>query len=201
MAEVSRYVLFMSTPYVLDAHHVMWGNGLMDTFRKILRKLRKDAGLTQEKLAHKCGWNGQSRVGNYESGIREPTLDELPLLAKALDVQIGAFFGEPPVSQSMILSAKMLLRTIHGMRHRTRNQYSIDDMEREPEKFIEAYSYAVSMPEDAPVRDNVKDITGRGQPGYGVGRSDGVPPRGTAGRKVGSVPKRNAKVTGSKSKR
>jgi transcriptional regulator with XRE-family HTH domain len=60
-------------------------------FRRQLRLLRTRAGFTQEQLAHACGWAGQSRIANYEASpqakhAREPTLSEVSLLAKALNV-------------------------------------------------------------------------------------------------------------------
>jgi transcriptional regulator with XRE-family HTH domain len=65
-------------------------------FAANLKRLRKDAKLSQEALALACGWSGQSRVGNYESGFREPELSEIPVIARALGVQVGELFGEAP---------------------------------------------------------------------------------------------------------
>lgn len=47
---------------------------------------RNLAGLSQAKLAKACGWASQSRIGNYEAGTREPTLDDIALIAKALHI-------------------------------------------------------------------------------------------------------------------
>jgi len=68
-------------------------NGGMD-FRTNLRRLRKHEQLSQEQLAHACGWTGQSRISNYESGAREPTLADLFVLAKALKVSVSELIGE-----------------------------------------------------------------------------------------------------------
>lgn len=68
------------------------------TFAKRLRQLRIQRGLSQEALALACGWSGQSRIANYESTkpkARQPKPDELPLLARALGVPVGAFFEGP----------------------------------------------------------------------------------------------------------
>lgn len=51
-----------------------------------LQRLRQAAGKSQAALAKLCGWSSQSRVGNYESGTREPTLGDIELMAKALGV-------------------------------------------------------------------------------------------------------------------
>lgn len=60
-----------------------------ETFAQRLRRLRKTRGLTQEQLAHACGYAGQSRIANYEAEgphARTPSIDEIPLLAQALGV-------------------------------------------------------------------------------------------------------------------
>lgn len=49
-----------------------------------IRYYRKQAGLTQEGLADLCGWDGNSRIGNYEAGIRKPGTDDLLLIRDAL---------------------------------------------------------------------------------------------------------------------
>lgn len=45
---------------------------------------RKKLGITQSSLAGACGWN-QSRLANYESGIRTPDLESCRRLVKALN--------------------------------------------------------------------------------------------------------------------
>ncbi len=54
-----------------------------------LQRLRNAAGKSQAALAKLCGWSSQSRVGNYESGTREPTLGDIEVMAKALGVPYG----------------------------------------------------------------------------------------------------------------
>lgn len=78
----------VNTLCVRHASHAV-NNGRMETFAKTLRRLRKDAELTQEQLALACGYQGQSRIANYEStgeNARTPSLAEIPVLAKALRV-------------------------------------------------------------------------------------------------------------------
>lgn len=48
-----------------------------------IRFVRKREGLTQEALASLCGWEGNSRIGNYEKGLREPNAADMQLIAKA----------------------------------------------------------------------------------------------------------------------
>lgn len=49
--------------------------------------------MTQEQLAHAAGMGGQSRIGNYEKGIREPKLEEIQALARALGVSVPELIG------------------------------------------------------------------------------------------------------------
>lgn len=51
-----------------------------------IKRLRKEAGLSQAQLADACGWKSQSRVGNYEAGTREPNLADISAIAKALRI-------------------------------------------------------------------------------------------------------------------
>lgn len=47
-----------------------------------IREVREAKGLSQEKLAQKCGWeNGQTRLSNYEKGKREPTIADFETIA------------------------------------------------------------------------------------------------------------------------
>jgi phage repressor protein C with HTH and peptisase S24 domain len=70
------------------------------SFASNLKALRQAKGLTQEQLAHACGWRGQSRVANYEStgkNGREPSEADIRALASALEVPIWELFGEMPM--------------------------------------------------------------------------------------------------------
>lgn len=42
--------------------------------------------MSQQELAHACGWESQSRIGNYERGTRQPNLQDLEKLAGSLGV-------------------------------------------------------------------------------------------------------------------
>lgn len=53
-----------------------------------IKKLRKAKGMSQQALAEACGWASQSRIGNYEKGTRQPNLEDMEKLAKALDVTL-----------------------------------------------------------------------------------------------------------------
>jgi transcriptional regulator with XRE-family HTH domain len=62
---------------------------------------RKAAGLTQSDLATRCGWESASRVGNYEQGIREPSLADLRAMADACGREYAwLVLGEENVKES-----------------------------------------------------------------------------------------------------
>ena len=64
-----------------------------------LKTLREKAGLSQAALAEKCGWASQSRVGNYEKGVRKIGADDAAIMAAALDVHPAEIlFGLESVS-------------------------------------------------------------------------------------------------------
>lgn len=71
----------------------------MDTLGSRIAHFRKLKGLSQAKLAKACGWASQSRVGNYELNTREPSLDDLNLMAKALDVTVADLVGSVPAQR------------------------------------------------------------------------------------------------------
>lgn len=59
----------------------------MKTLAKRIAHYREQAGMTQAELAAACGWASQSRIGNYETGTREPKIDVINKIAKALSIQ------------------------------------------------------------------------------------------------------------------
>lgn len=61
---------------------------LAEVYRQVKAE-RKERGLhlTQESLAHECGWGGQSAVSQYTNGRIPINLDALVKLASALDVE------------------------------------------------------------------------------------------------------------------
>lgn len=61
----------------------------MEKLGQRIKRLRNAKGISQKALAEACGWESQSRVGNYESGTRTPSLSDLVLLASALGVTLA----------------------------------------------------------------------------------------------------------------
>jgi len=52
-----------------------------------IAEYRKKAGLTQEELADLCGWSGNGRISNYETGLRTPSTNDLNQIRIALHVK------------------------------------------------------------------------------------------------------------------
>ncbi len=58
----------------------------MKTLGQRIAHYRKQAEMSQAALAKACGWASQSRIGNYEKDVREPSLDDIELIANALKI-------------------------------------------------------------------------------------------------------------------
>ncbi len=58
---------------------------------KMIKNLRMNKGISQEKLAEMLGINKAS-IANYETGRRSLTIDKLEELLKCLDTTIADFF-------------------------------------------------------------------------------------------------------------
>ena len=51
-----------------------------------IAELRVARGWSQRDLAMRCGWDSQSRIGNYERDSREPSLGDIEIIAKAFGI-------------------------------------------------------------------------------------------------------------------
>lgn len=58
----------------------------MQTLAQTFRTARKQSGLTQAKLAKKCGFPSSQYVSNWERGVATPPLTTLPKLCRILGV-------------------------------------------------------------------------------------------------------------------
>lgn len=64
----------------------------MNTFHNKLKELRKERHLTQKEVADKIGLT-KNALGNYEQGIREPSLEILKNLCDFYDVTADYLIG------------------------------------------------------------------------------------------------------------
>lgn len=53
-----------------------------------IKTRRTELNLSQEDLARLCGWEGRSRISNYERDERDPNYDDIAKIAKALQCSI-----------------------------------------------------------------------------------------------------------------
>ena len=67
--------------------------GIRHIFIQNLKYYRKQAGLTQEKLAEKIGMS-TSYIGDMEARERFPSAETIDKLADALDIPVSTLFGE-----------------------------------------------------------------------------------------------------------
>lgn len=68
----------------------------METVGQRVKRLREKLKLSQAVLAEKCGWEYQSRIGNYETGARKISVEDAVVLASALNITPGELlFGNP----------------------------------------------------------------------------------------------------------
>lgn len=161
------------------------------TFAANLRRLRIAAHMSQEQLAHACGFPGQSRIGNYENPgknahARSPKVEELPVIAKALGVTVGELFGEPPTeSQVMGLSVSKLAETAKAMRlhYERMHQVFTLESERDAERFLQAYMIRERLPDDPSSADLIEfgvalEQIAPSRGGIEDGRKEGLPTTG-----------------------
>lgn len=64
-----------------------------ENFTKILLKLRKEKGLTQENLAEKANMNGKY-FGRIERGSSDPTMKKVFKICNALEIKPSEFMKQ-----------------------------------------------------------------------------------------------------------
>jgi transcriptional regulator with XRE-family HTH domain len=62
-------------------------------FGRAVRKRRRELDLSQENLAERAGLH-RNYVSDIERGDRNPSLENIQKLAKALDIKVSALFIE-----------------------------------------------------------------------------------------------------------
>jgi len=85
----------------------------MNTIGTKIRIAREQAKLSQRELSDLCGWGyQQSRIGNYERDARQPSLNDIQVLAKALGKTVGYFFDETPDKEGLIKDVSLMRQAI-----------------------------------------------------------------------------------------
>ena len=75
-----------------------WSN--MGNFKKVLRDLRTQYGLTQDALASKLGAS-KSTISMYENGNREPDFETLEAIADFFNVDMDYLLGRSKYNTSI----------------------------------------------------------------------------------------------------
>lgn len=60
-------------------------------FGQRVRKLRLEAGLSQEAFADKCGLD-RTYISGIERGVRNPTLEVIAMIAEGLHINLNNMF-------------------------------------------------------------------------------------------------------------
>lgn len=69
----------------------------MAKFSERLRSLRKNCGLSQQKLADSLGTVSKSSINMYERGAREPGLETMEAFADFFNVDLDFLYGKSDV--------------------------------------------------------------------------------------------------------
>ena len=78
-------------------------------FSERLKKLRKNAGLTQVDVAEKLGIS-QPAYGSWERGIKKPTQDNLVKIAQVLNVSVDYLVGNSEEKSDNLDNIELLFR-------------------------------------------------------------------------------------------
>lgn len=77
----------------------------MKSYGEKIAERRKSKGWSQGQLAEKIGWN-QSRIGNYESGARQPNESDLRVIAKALKITFNDLVSDEETKKKPLSSSE-----------------------------------------------------------------------------------------------
>lgn len=64
---------------------------ITSSFGKRIRSIRVSKGISQEKLAERCGLH-PTYIGQIERGEKSPTLDTVDKLSAGLEISVGELF-------------------------------------------------------------------------------------------------------------
>nr|WP_208615276.1 helix-turn-helix transcriptional regulator [Xenorhabdus kozodoii] len=66
-------------------------NNIRSLFGQRIRYLRREAGMSQEAFADKCGLD-RTYVSGIERGVRNPTLEIIYVIANGLQIELNELF-------------------------------------------------------------------------------------------------------------
>ncbi|MDC9596087.1 MULTISPECIES: helix-turn-helix domain-containing protein [Xenorhabdus] len=67
-------------------------NSIKSLFGQRIRYLRREAGMSQEAFADKCGLD-RTYVSGIERGVRNPTLEIIYVIANGLQIELNELFN------------------------------------------------------------------------------------------------------------
>ncbi|MDC9589861.1 helix-turn-helix transcriptional regulator [Xenorhabdus sp. XENO-10] len=67
-------------------------NSIKCLFGQRIRYLRREAGMSQEAFADKCGLD-RTYVSGIERGVRNPTLEIIYVIANGLQIELNELFN------------------------------------------------------------------------------------------------------------
>ena len=114
-----------------------------------IRSIRKEHGYTQKQLAEKIGFPPQ-RIGQYETGVRNPRIETLLKIAHALEVPITALLDsdDEKILKTLAAGAKQV-ETINTEINRTlveiQNLKAAGELEKAKELNIPVISEAAAI--------------------------------------------------------
>ena len=92
---------------------------------KIIEKIksrRRELRLSQQQLADRLGWR-QSRIGNYEAGVRDIGTDDLRLIAEALEMTfdelVSGNYASTNIGNQTISGSSVNITTANQINHGT----------------------------------------------------------------------------------
>jgi 8-oxo-dGTP pyrophosphatase MutT (NUDIX family)/transcriptional regulator with XRE-family HTH domain len=137
-----------------------------DLIAKGVAEARRRNGWTQERTAAAFRYHGltawrTSTVGSLEAGLRRPRLDELLLMARALQVTLDALIPgegeEVELGNGAVVSARWIREMLAGGFHDKFDEIELDDMPFESFPGDEPWAESLSRAEDEHRR--LRDLT------------------------------------------
>ena len=102
-------------------------------FCDILKALRKQRKIKQSEMATALNVT-QGAVANWENGIRAPSIDALPDIARLLGVSIDQLFGIQPTQKIILTDDEKRVLSAYRSADKTAQGYALELLESHPAK-------------------------------------------------------------------
>lgn len=79
---------------------------MLEVYQNI-KKRRIELGMSQDELAHLCGYSEKSMIAKIEKGDRDIQINKLPIFAKALNTTPMALLGKSGILQIEYIYEKL----------------------------------------------------------------------------------------------